>query len=58
MTTKVWLMIDKDKNVVAIYDSEELASKMKSPIEKKLNLELTVEERSVNIDIKMVGLVR
>jgi hypothetical protein len=55
---KVFLMIDANKNVVAIYSSKELAEKMKTHIEKQLNVALTVEERSVDIDIKMVGIVK
>lgn len=54
----VYLMVDKDKNIVAIYTDQIIAKKMKKPIEEKLNLELTLEERSVNLDLKMVGLVK
>jgi len=55
---KIFLLIDSDKNVVAIYDDEAVAIKMREPLESKLNLKLVVEKRSVNQDIKMIGLVK
>ena len=55
---KIFLLIDSDKNVVAIYDDEAVAIKMREPLEAKLNLKLVVEKRSVNQDIKMIGLVK
>lgn len=55
---KVFLMLDANNNVVAIYTDKILAAKMKKSIEEKLKLELTVEERTVNLDIKMVGVLK
>lgn len=55
----VYLLIDKaTKNVAAIYDDETLAKKLKKPIEDKLKVELEIEKRSLNLDIKTVGVFR
>ena len=51
----VWLLLNKDGHVVALYDDVHLATQMKKPVEEKLKLELTLEKRSVNQDIKRVG---
>lgn len=55
---KVYLLIDLNKNVVAIYDDETLAEKMKTSVEEKLNTKVTIEKRSVNIDIKAIGVFK
>lgn len=54
----VYLMLDEAKNVVAIYEDEAVAQKLKKPIEEKLNLTLTIEKRSVNPDLKVVGVLK
>jgi len=54
----VYLVTDKDKNVIAIYTTVILANKMKPALEKQLNVELKIEERSVNQDLKMIGLFK
>jgi hypothetical protein len=56
--TSVYLLSDVEKNVVAIYDNEELANKMKKPIEEKLKVELTIEKRSINLDLKVIGVFK
>jgi len=52
MSRSVYLLVDKDKNVIAIYDDQTLAETMKKPIEQQLNVELKIEKRSINQDIK------
>lgn len=54
----VYLMIDTDKNVVAVYDDETLATKMKTSVEEKLKTKVTIEKRSVNLDIKTIGVFK
>lgn len=54
----VFLLIDTDKNVVAIYDDETLANTMAGPVEEKLGIKVTVEKRSVNLDIKTIGVFK
>ena len=54
----VYLLIDKEKNVVAVYSSKDLAVKMKKPIETKFNVELMIDERTVDLDLSKIGLFR
>ena len=54
----VYLLIDEQNNVVAIYSEQELAEKLKKPVEQKLNVKLRIEKRSVNLDIKTVGVLK
>lgn len=54
----VYLMIDTEKNVVAVYDDETLAQKMKASVEEKLKTKVTIEKRSVNLDIKTIGVFK
>lgn len=54
----VFLLIDEQNNVVAIYSQQELAEKLKKPIEEKLKVQLRIEKRSVNLDIKTVGVLK
>lgn len=54
----VYLLIDADKNVIAVYDDQTLAEKLKKPIEEKLQVQLTIDKRSVNLDIKTVGVLK
>lgn len=56
--TSVFLLIDEEKNVVAIYDNEEFALKLKVPIEEKLSKKIHIEKRTVNQDIKVVGVFK
>lgn len=56
--TSVYLMVDAEKNVIAIYDDADLAIKMHKSVEDKLQIKVTIEKRSVNIDIKMVGVIK
>lgn len=53
---KLFLLIDEEKNVIAIYENKDLAERLKEPIERKLNVELTVQERTLNPDLKVVGI--
>lgn len=55
---EVYLLIDKDNNVIALYDESELATKMKKPIEEKLKVELTIQKRTVNLDISVIGVFK
>lgn len=55
---QVYLMIDENKNVVALYSDETIASKMKLPIEEKLKVKLTIEKRSINLDLKVIGIFK
>lgn len=55
MSSFIWLLLDKDSKVIAVYSDADLAANMKPHVEKKLNLTLTIERRSVNQDIKRVG---
>jgi hypothetical protein len=54
----VYLLINPEKDVVAIYDNEEMALKLKSHIETKLNTKLTIEKRSVNLDLGVIGVFK
>lgn len=58
MGNYVYLLIDQDKNVLAIYDSENLANILKEPLEKKFNVTLTLERRSMNLSIDNVGIFK
>jgi hypothetical protein len=53
----VYLILD-EKNIVAVYDDETLATTMKPALEGKFQKTLKVEKRSVNQDIKMIGVVK
>lgn len=52
---KVFLLIDDDKNVVAIYEAIEVAKAIKSEVEKKVKSNLRIEERTLNPDIYVIG---
>lgn len=54
----VYLLIDENKNVVALYDNLELATKLQKPIEDKLNVKLTIEKRTVNLELSVVGVFK
>lgn len=54
----VYLIVNNEKNVVAVYDDETLAKTMKVPLEEKFETQLVIEKRSVNQDIKMIGVVK
>jgi len=56
--SSVYLLIDTEKNVVAVYDDENLAKKMKKPLEEKFKKELTVDKRSLNQDVSLVGVFK
>lgn len=51
MKKYVYLLIDTERNVIAAYDTIELIQTLKEHIEKKLNVELTVEKVRVNPDL-------
>lgn len=52
---KLFLLIDDEGKVLAIYDNKDLAERLKPAIESRLNVELTLEERILNPELKMVG---
>lgn len=54
----VYLLINPEKDVVAIYDSEELAKKVLPHLETKMKTKLTLEKRSVNLDLNTVGVFK
>lgn len=55
---QVFLLIDENKNVVALYDSADLAQKMQKPIEEKLNVKVTIEKRTVNLELSTIGVLK
>ena len=54
----VWLMMNEQNEVVAIYDDATLAQTMLPALEEKFKTKVTVVRRSVNQDIKMIGIVK
>lgn len=52
---KLFLLIDDESKVIAIYDTKDLAERLKPAIEKRLNVELTIEERTLNPELKLIG---
>lgn len=54
----VYLVLDPGEKVVAVYDNKEVAELMLASLEEKVGKTLTVDRRSVNQDIKMVGLIK
>jgi hypothetical protein len=54
----VYLLLDESREVVALYDNKDLAEKMKKPIEQKFNKKLTIEKRTLNLDIKTIGVFK
>lgn len=55
--TFVYLLVNSEKEVVAIYDDETLAKLMRDALTEKFGV-LSIERRSVNQDIKMIGLIK
>lgn len=51
MKKYIYLLIDEEKNVVAAYDRIDLINTLKPHIEKKLDVELTMEKVRVNVDL-------
>ena len=56
--SKVYILLDSEKNIIAVYDDKNLVENMKKPIEEKLNTTLTIEERSVNLDLALLGIFK
>jgi len=51
MKRYIYLLIDAEKNIVAAYDRLDLVETLKSHIEKKLNVGLTVQKIRINPDL-------
>lgn len=59
MRKYVYLLVDVETNdVVAIYDDKTLAEKMKDTVEAKFGCKLHIDERSVNLSIDVIGLIK
>ena len=57
MKKYVYLLVDEEKEVVAVYDRLDLAQKMQEPISKKLMIgKLTIEKKRVNPDFAYIEL--
>lgn len=44
-----------DREILAIYEDKDVASKMKSPIEAKIGTQVEIIKQLVNPDIKVIG---
>lgn len=52
----VWLVIDNENNEVrALYDTVAIAKTMKKTIEELFDTTVRIEKRTVNLDIKYIG---
>lgn len=52
---KIYLLIDDENKVLAVYDNKDLAERLKPAIETRLNVELIMEERVLNPELKLIG---
>lgn len=52
---RIFIIQDENLKVVAVYSDEELANKMLSHIEAKLNTRCTVVSKLVNADLGIIG---
>ena len=55
---EVYLLLDENGRVVALYDDADLALKMKKPVEDKLNVVLSIEKRTVNLELSVIGVFK
>jgi hypothetical protein len=53
---KVYILLDSESNVVAVYDDKDLAAKMLPVIEEKINDKIVLQVFKMNQDIKLIGL--
>lgn len=58
MNKYVYLILDPEGKVLAVYDDKILAEKMVDAVGAKLKCEAKVEERSVNLPIDVIGLFK
>lgn len=52
---EVFLLIDDSNNVVAIYETKDIAEVVKKPLEDKFKVNLKIVKRGVNLPIDYVG---
>lgn len=55
MKRYVYVLVDTENNIEAIYDRSDLAEKLKKPIEDKLGKTLSIEKHRINSDIASIG---
>jgi len=53
---KVYILLDSESNVIAVYDNKDIAAKMLPVIEAKINDKLVLQIFKMNQDIKLIGL--
>lgn len=54
----VYLLLDETGRVIALYDDADIALKMKKPIEDKLQVILSIEKRTVNLELSVIGVFK
>jgi len=52
---KVYILLDESRGILAVYNKEDLAKKMKDVVKRKIGEEVTMEAHQINPDIKLVG---
>lgn len=55
MKKYVYVLLDSEKNIVAIYEAEDLAKSLLVELSKKLGKELTLNKIQVNKDISLIS---
>jgi len=53
---KVYILINSESDIVAVYNDKDLAAKMQPVIEEKIKDTLVIQVFKVNQDIKLIGL--
>ena len=56
MKQYVYILLNEDGGIEAVYDSKDLAEKLLAPIEAKLGTTVTIKKQMLNPQIDIVGL--
>lgn len=51
MKKYVYLIITSEGNILAVYDDEKIAKKLKTPIEEKFKTKVEILKKELNVDI-------
>lgn len=54
----IYLILDPGGNVLAVYDDKTLAEKMVDVVGEKFMCKATVSERSINLSIDVIGIIK
>lgn len=56
MNQFVYILIDEDKNIVAVYENKDVAAVLKPALEEKICKKIEIKKRTLNPEISTIGL--